>query len=73
MPARPGHSPSSRSAPSTKALSCCQGVPPASVARMADIPTGSVNRLVEDRLHSFAHIRQSFGQALAHERNEGRP
>jgi lon-related putative ATP-dependent protease len=36
-------------------------------------PMGSVNRLVEDRLHSFAHIRQSFGQALAHERNEERP
>ena len=33
---------------------------------------GSVNRLVEDRLHSFAHIRQSFGRALAPEREEGR-
>jgi predicted ATP-dependent protease len=34
---------------------------------------GSVNGLVEERLHSYAHIRQSFGQALTHEPNEGRP
>jgi hypothetical protein len=33
-----------------------------------------VNGLVEERLHSYAHIRQSFGQALKHEpNNEGRP
>jgi hypothetical protein len=25
-------------------------------------PSQSLNRLVEDRLHSFARIRQSFGQ-----------
>jgi lon-related putative ATP-dependent protease len=36
--------------------------------------SGSVNGLVEERLHSYAHIRQSFGQALKHEpNNEGRP
>jgi len=35
-------------------------------------PEGSVNRLVEDRLRSFAQIRQSFGRALAPERDEGR-
>lgn len=35
-------------------------------------PADSVNRLVEDRLHSFAHIRQSFGRSLEHERNEDR-
>jgi predicted ATP-dependent protease len=34
---------------------------------------GSVNRLVEDRLRSFAQIRQSFSRAMAQERNEGRP
>jgi hypothetical protein len=27
-------------------------------------PDGSVNRLVEDRLRSFARIRQRFGQRL---------
>jgi predicted ATP-dependent protease len=35
-------------------------------------PAGSVNRMVEDRLHSFAHIRKNFGRALAQERNEDR-
>jgi hypothetical protein len=25
-------------------------------------PAGTVNRLIEDRLHKFAHIRQTFGQ-----------
>jgi lon-related putative ATP-dependent protease len=35
-------------------------------------PAGSVNRLVEDRLHSFARIRQSFGQSPGHERNQDR-
>jgi len=35
-------------------------------------PAGSVNRMVEDRLHSFARVRQSFGRALAQERNEDR-
>jgi predicted ATP-dependent protease len=38
----------------------------------ASYPAGSVNRLVEDRLRSFAHIRQSYGRALAPERDEGR-
>jgi lon-related putative ATP-dependent protease len=33
-------------------------------------PEGSVNRLVEDRLRAFAHIRQSFGPARLPERRE---
>jgi predicted ATP-dependent protease len=35
-------------------------------------PDGSVNRLVEDRLHAFAHIRQAFGQAIRQGQIEGR-
>jgi lon-related putative ATP-dependent protease len=35
-------------------------------------PVGSVNRLVEDRLHAFATIRQRFGRPLTQDRNEDR-
>ena len=36
-------------------------------------PADSVNRRVEDRLRTFAHIRQSFGQPVRSERGEDRP
>ena len=36
-------------------------------------PADSVNRRVEDRLRTFAHIRQSFGQPVRSERREDRP
>jgi predicted ATP-dependent protease len=35
-------------------------------------PVGSVNRRVEDRLHAYAHIRQSFGQRMLPEQAEDR-
>jgi predicted ATP-dependent protease len=35
-------------------------------------PEGSVNRLVEDRLRAFAHIRQAFGQSARQNQIEGR-
>jgi len=38
------------------------GRPAGERSREGAYPSESINRLVEDRLHAFARIRQSFGQ-----------
>ena len=61
--ARTGSSPSTRSAPSTRASRSSPASRPASAAPKAAFPAGTVNRLVEDKLKTFAERGRGFAKA----------